>query len=81
MLDDQDNRAKPLLHLLNQLEKMKTPPIYLFLENVKNFEVRGHFAFVDQNRSLGILGYEVHETEALFSIVSSSRHRVLARGW
>ncbi|KAG9063809.1 tRNA (cytosine-5-)-methyltransferase [Linnemannia hyalina] len=40
LLDDQDNRAKPLLHLLDQLEKMKTPPQYLFLENVKNFEVR-----------------------------------------
>ncbi|KAF9125565.1 tRNA (cytosine-5-)-methyltransferase [Mortierella sp. GBA39] len=38
LLDDQDNRAKPLLHLLDQLEKMKTPPQYLFLENVKNFE-------------------------------------------
>ncbi|KAF9176930.1 tRNA (cytosine-5-)-methyltransferase [Haplosporangium sp. Z 767] len=38
LLDDQDNRAKPLLHLLNQLEKMKSPPTFLFLENVKNFE-------------------------------------------
>ncbi|KAF8926942.1 tRNA (cytosine-5-)-methyltransferase, partial [Dissophora ornata] len=38
LLDDQDNRAKPLLHLLDQLEKMTTPPTYLFLENVKNFE-------------------------------------------
>ncbi|KAG0317679.1 C-5 cytosine-specific DNA methylase [Dissophora globulifera] len=38
LLDDQDNRAKPLLHLLNQLEKMALPPTYLFLENVKNFE-------------------------------------------
>ncbi|KAF8982234.1 tRNA (cytosine-5-)-methyltransferase [Entomortierella lignicola] len=38
LLDDQDNRAKPLLHLLNQLERMATPPTYLFLENVKNFE-------------------------------------------
>ncbi|KAF8948516.1 tRNA (cytosine-5-)-methyltransferase [Haplosporangium gracile] len=38
LLDDQDNRAKPLLHLLDQLEKMKTLPQYLFLENVKNFE-------------------------------------------
>ncbi|KAG0253736.1 tRNA (cytosine-5-)-methyltransferase [Mortierella polycephala] len=38
LLDDQDNRAKPLLQLLNQLEKMKSPPTYLFLENVKNFE-------------------------------------------
>ncbi|KAF9934571.1 C-5 cytosine-specific DNA methylase [Modicella reniformis] len=38
LLDDQDNRAKPLLHLLDQLEKMKTPPTYVFLENVKNFE-------------------------------------------
>ncbi|KAF9913288.1 tRNA (cytosine-5-)-methyltransferase [Linnemannia zychae] len=47
LLDDQDNRAKPLLHLLDQLEKMKTPPQYLFLENVKNFEVRnqGRFGF------------------------------------
>ncbi|KAF9169936.1 tRNA (cytosine-5-)-methyltransferase [Mortierella sp. AD010] len=39
LLDDQDNRAKPLLHLLDQLEKMTTPPTYLFLENVKNFEI------------------------------------------
>ncbi|KAI1315218.1 tRNA (cytosine-5-)-methyltransferase [Mortierella claussenii] len=38
LLDDQDNRAKPLLHLLDQLEIMTQPPIYLFLENVKNFE-------------------------------------------
>ncbi|KAG0360466.1 tRNA (cytosine-5-)-methyltransferase [Gamsiella multidivaricata] len=38
LLDDQDNRAKPLLHLLDQLEKMATPPTYIFLENVKNFE-------------------------------------------
>lgn len=38
LLDDQDNRAKPLLHLLDQLEKMTTPPTHIFLENVKNFE-------------------------------------------
>ncbi|KAF9930745.1 tRNA (cytosine-5-)-methyltransferase [Mortierella alpina] len=38
LLDDQDNRAKPLLHLLDELEKMTTPPTFLFLENVKNFE-------------------------------------------
>ncbi|KAF9896529.1 tRNA (cytosine-5-)-methyltransferase, partial [Lobosporangium transversale] len=39
LLDDQDNRAKPLLHLLDQLERMSSPPTYVFLENVKNFEV------------------------------------------
>ncbi|KAF9579863.1 tRNA (cytosine-5-)-methyltransferase [Lunasporangiospora selenospora] len=38
LLDDQDNRAKPLLRLLDQLENMATPPTYIFLENVKNFE-------------------------------------------
>ncbi|KAG0019277.1 C-5 cytosine-specific DNA methylase [Podila clonocystis] len=38
LLDLEDNRAKPLLHLLDQLEKMSKPPTYLFLENVKNFE-------------------------------------------
>ncbi|KAF9414395.1 C-5 cytosine-specific DNA methylase [Podila epigama] len=38
LLDLEDNRAKPLLHLLDQLEKMNSPPTYLFLENVKNFE-------------------------------------------
>ncbi|KAG0087921.1 C-5 cytosine-specific DNA methylase [Podila epicladia] len=38
LLDLEDNRAKPLLHLLDQLEKMTKPPTYLFLENVKNFE-------------------------------------------
>ncbi|KAF9125794.1 tRNA (cytosine-5-)-methyltransferase [Mortierella sp. 14UC] len=45
LMDDQDNRAKPLLHLLDQLEKMTTPPQYLFLENVKNFEVRHQDGF------------------------------------
>ncbi|KAG0326187.1 tRNA (cytosine-5-)-methyltransferase [Podila humilis] len=38
LLDLEDNRAKPLLSLLDQLERMSNPPIYLFLENVKNFE-------------------------------------------
>ncbi|KAJ3021858.1 UNVERIFIED_CONTAM: C-5 cytosine-specific DNA methylase [Siphonaria sp. JEL0065] len=37
-LDDKDDRSKPLLHLLDILPKIKSPPRFLFLENVPNFE-------------------------------------------
>ncbi|ORY39384.1 S-adenosyl-L-methionine-dependent methyltransferase [Rhizoclosmatium globosum] len=37
-LDDKDDRSKPLLHLLDLLPKLASPPKYLFLENVPNFE-------------------------------------------
>ncbi|TPX62851.1 DNA (cytosine-5-)-methyltransferase [Powellomyces hirtus] len=37
-MDDQDPRAKGLLHLISQLSELPTPPMYLFLENVRNFE-------------------------------------------
>ncbi|KAF9166313.1 tRNA (cytosine-5-)-methyltransferase [Actinomortierella ambigua] len=41
LLDDKDNRAKPLLHMLDLLEKIGVDqlPTFIFLENVKNFEV------------------------------------------
>ncbi|KAJ3069914.1 C-5 cytosine-specific DNA methylase [Podochytrium sp. JEL0797] len=38
-LDNQDPRSKGLLHLINVLPKLKSPPEYLLLENVLNFEV------------------------------------------
>lgn len=39
MLDDQDPRAKALLHLIDITHKLSQPPEYIFLENVLNFEV------------------------------------------
>lgn len=39
MKDIDDSRAKPLLHLIKLLSALENPPTYLFLENVKNFEV------------------------------------------
>ncbi|KAG0234029.1 tRNA (cytosine-5-)-methyltransferase [Actinomortierella wolfii] len=41
LLDDKDTRAKPLLCTLDLLEEMEDHqlPTYIFLENVKNFEV------------------------------------------
>lgn len=39
MKDSEDQRAKPLLHLISLLSKVSNAPEYLFLENVKNFEV------------------------------------------
>ncbi|KAI8072787.1 S-adenosyl-L-methionine-dependent methyltransferase [Gongronella butleri] len=38
MMDNQDPRAKPLMHLIALMPKLKKAPQYLFLENVKNFE-------------------------------------------
>eukprot|EP00164_Ancoracysta_twista_P007488 GFYU01010633.1.p1 GENE.GFYU01010633.1~~GFYU01010633.1.p1 ORF type:complete len:346 (-),score=55.11 GFYU01010633.1:232-1269(-) len=37
--DTEDPRAKSFLHLLQQLPKMKSPPEYLLLENVKGFDI------------------------------------------
>ena len=39
MKDIDDPRAKGLVHLIDLLSKLDSPPTYLFLENVKNFEV------------------------------------------
>ncbi|KAJ2964364.1 hypothetical protein NQZ79_g703 [Umbelopsis isabellina] len=38
MKDSEDQRAKPLLHLISLLAKVSNAPQYVFLENVKNFE-------------------------------------------
>ncbi|CAB4405180.1 unnamed protein product [Rhizophagus irregularis] len=37
-LDEKDQRAKGLLHLIDILPKLSDPPNYIFLENVLNFE-------------------------------------------
>ncbi|ORZ20365.1 S-adenosyl-L-methionine-dependent methyltransferase [Absidia repens] len=59
MKDINDSRAKPLLHLIKLLSTLENPPTYLFLENVKNFEI-------SQSRQelmtqLEALGYEINE--------------------
>lgn len=38
MLDESDDRARPLHHLINLLQRSTTPPRWIFLENVPNFE-------------------------------------------
>lgn len=40
MKDIQDPRARPLIHLIDLLPQLADPPTFIFLENVKNFEVR-----------------------------------------
>lgn len=37
-LDDKDNRANGLIHLIGLLEQLESKPKYLFVENVPNFE-------------------------------------------
>jgi site-specific DNA-cytosine methylase len=37
-LHSQDPRARALLHLCEVLPALKSPPSYILLENVKNFE-------------------------------------------
>ncbi|KAK9768189.1 hypothetical protein K7432_001384 [Basidiobolus ranarum] len=58
-LDDQDERAKGLLHLIDLLPELQSPPKYIFLENVKNFEYSR-----SRERLVGCLDdldYEIHE--------------------
>jgi tRNA (cytosine38-C5)-methyltransferase len=37
-LDDKDNRAKGLLNLIKMIRILPSPPSYILMENVKNFE-------------------------------------------
>ncbi|KAI8323054.1 S-adenosyl-L-methionine-dependent methyltransferase [Martensiomyces pterosporus] len=58
-LDDEDPRARGLVHLLELLPKLDKVPSYLFLENVMNFEnSRSRRLAVE---TLGHLGFEIHE--------------------
>ena len=45
-LDDKDQRATGLLHLIDVLSKISDPPNYIFLENVLNFEVGCYFFII-----------------------------------
>ncbi|KAJ2864763.1 hypothetical protein GGH94_002709 [Coemansia aciculifera] len=58
-LDDQDPRARGLIHLLQLLPQLKNTPDYLLLENVMNFEnSRSRTMLVT---TLGHLGFKVYE--------------------
>ncbi|KAJ2736578.1 hypothetical protein IW152_000753 [Coemansia sp. BCRC 34962] len=58
-LDDQDNRARGLIHLLKLLPRVKYTPDYVLLENVMNFEnSRSRSLLVS---TLGHLGFVVRE--------------------
>lgn len=59
MQDIDDSRAQGLVHLIKLLPKLEHPPKYMFLENVKNFEVSVNIEesnvkslmFVDRNHN------------------------------
>ncbi|CAG8584319.1 13461_t:CDS:10 [Acaulospora morrowiae] len=58
-LDDQDQRAKGLLRLIDLLSELSVPPEYIFLENVLNFEKsRSREKLIIQ---LCKANYEIHE--------------------
>ncbi|CAG8572756.1 50_t:CDS:2, partial [Racocetra fulgida] len=58
-LDDQDPRAKGLLHLIDILSKLSNPPDYIFLENVLNFEKsKSREKLITQ---ICLMNYEIHE--------------------
>ncbi|RKO83306.1 S-adenosyl-L-methionine-dependent methyltransferase, partial [Blyttiomyces helicus] len=59
MLDEKDARAKGLIHLIGLLGRMPSPPTYIFLENVLNFEKsRSRDLLI---RQLTRLGYDFTE--------------------
>lgn len=49
-LDSKDPRSKSFLYLMNMLPKMKNPPKYILVENVKGFDVGG-FIFETKKKS------------------------------
>ncbi|TPX66707.1 DNA (cytosine-5-)-methyltransferase [Spizellomyces sp. 'palustris'] len=77
-LDDKDPRAEGLLHLIGLLGLVQTPPEFVFVENVPNFEVsRSRKLMVDK---LDELGYEIHEflvTPLQFGIANDRRRYYL----
>eukprot|EP00933_Yihiella_yeosuensis_P083442 TRINITY_DN9765_c0_g1_i3.p1 TRINITY_DN9765_c0_g1~~TRINITY_DN9765_c0_g1_i3.p1 ORF type:complete len:200 (-),score=24.84 TRINITY_DN9765_c0_g1_i3:213-737(-) len=56
ILDAEDARAKPLLHIISVLKEVVTPPEAIVLENVKNFEQSESFARLRE--VLELRGYE-----------------------
>ncbi|KAI9500134.1 S-adenosyl-L-methionine-dependent methyltransferase [Coemansia spiralis] len=58
-LDDEDPRARGLIHLLGLLPKLKHKPTHLLLENVMNFEnSRSRSLLVE---TLGNMGFKIYE--------------------
>ena len=58
-LDDQDLRARGLLHLISILKSTSCPPEYIFVENVPNFEVSKSRELLVN--SLEDIGYDIKE--------------------
>jgi tRNA (cytosine38-C5)-methyltransferase len=60
MLGSQDNRAKPLHHLIKVLEKLENLPRLIVVENVKNFELSDSFSELKkvlEKRGFGLHAY------------------------
>ncbi|KAJ2784011.1 hypothetical protein GGI15_002385, partial [Coemansia interrupta] len=58
-LDDEDPRARGLIHLLKLMPKLKHIPSFVLLENVMNFENSVSRRLLVE--TLGSLGFEIHE--------------------
>ncbi|KAJ1724232.1 hypothetical protein LPJ53_001507 [Coemansia erecta] len=58
-LDDEDPRARGLIHLLKLMPKLKHVPSFVLLENVMNFENSASRRLLVE--TLGGLGFEIHE--------------------
>ncbi|PWA00862.1 hypothetical protein BB558_003068 [Smittium angustum] len=58
-LDDLDPRTRPLIHLIDMLQKLEYKPTYIFLENVLNFEKSKTREILV--KTLNELGYTIQE--------------------
>ncbi|CAM9548558.1 unnamed protein product [Ectocarpus sp. 6 AP-2014] len=58
-MDEQDNRSVSFLHLLSLLKTIRTPPSFLFLENVQGFE--GSHAHLRLLETLTARGFDVEQ--------------------
>ncbi|RUS20001.1 hypothetical protein BC937DRAFT_86585 [Endogone sp. FLAS-F59071] len=81
LLDDQDPRAKALLHLIDIIHKLSQPPEYVFLENVLNFETsRSRTLLLTQLDSLSYTIYECLLSPLQFGIANDRlRYYLMAR--
>jgi tRNA (cytosine38-C5)-methyltransferase len=60
MKDTEDDRARPLLHLIRVLEEMRNMPGMIIVENVKNFEASDSFQLLEKTlrkRGFQLYGY------------------------
>jgi len=80
-LDSKDPRSKSFLYLMNMLPKMKNPPKYILVENVKGFDVGG-FIFRQSKPFKSEHVLPTHSQSATIGIGFSGRsHSATRRMW